>query len=51
MHKEILESLELLERCSLDEIIRADNMADRNYWLGRAIGFKLAMRVIDSEEN
>ena len=50
MHKEIIESLQILERCSLDEIIRADNPADRNYWLGRAIGFKLAMRVIESEE-
>lgn len=50
MHKEIIESLQILERCSLDEIVKADNSSDRNYWLGRAIGFKLAQRVIDSED-
>ena len=50
MHKEIIESLQILERCSLDEIIKSDNTSDRSYWLGRAIGFKLAMRVIESED-
>lgn len=50
MHKEIIESIQILEKCSLDEIVKADNVADRNYWLGRAIGFRLALRVIDSEE-
>ena len=50
MHKEIIESLEILETCSMDEIIKAENTADRSYWLGRAIGFRLAVRVINSEE-
>jgi hypothetical protein len=50
MHKEIIESLEILEKCSMDEIIKAENTADRSYWLGRAIGFRLAVRVINSEE-
>lgn len=50
MHKEIIESLQILEKCSLDEVVKAETSADRNYWLGRAIGFRLAVRVIDSEE-
>ena len=50
VHKEIIESLQILEKCSMDEIIKADNTADRSYWLGRAIGFRLAQRVIESEE-
>jgi len=49
MNKEIIESLQILEKCSLDEVVKADTAADRNYWLGRAIGFRLAVRVIDSE--
>lgn len=49
-HKEIIETLELLQKCALDEIIKADNVADRSYMLGRAIGFKLAIRVIESED-
>ena len=49
MHKDIIESLQILEKCSLDEVVKADTAADRNYWLGRAIGFRLAVRVIDSE--
>lgn len=50
MNKEIIESMQILEKCALDEIIKAETTADRNYWLGRAIGFRLAVRVIESEE-
>lgn len=50
MNKEILESLEILQNVALDDAIHAESDAARNYYFGRMVGFKLAQRVMESEE-
>ena len=50
MNKEIIESLEILQNVALDDAIHAESDAARNYYLGRLVGFKLAQRVMESEE-
>ena len=50
MNKEIMESLQILQNVALDDIIHAESDAARNYYMGRMVGFKIAQRVMESEE-
>ena len=48
--KEVLESLEIMRNCALDDIIHAESDSSRNYHLGRLVGMKIAQRIIEVEE-
>lgn len=48
--KAILESLEIMRNCALDDIIHAESDASRNYHLGRLVAFKIAARIVEVDE-